>query len=474
MTRTGAISRILIGLVIVGAAIWMALNRDRLDPALIESAVRDLGLLAPLAHILLFALATILFVPGVIFGLAGGALFGPLLGTILNLTGATLGATAAFLIARYLAADWVRKRAGPRLERLINGVEAEGWRFVAFVRLVPLFPFNLTNYALGLTRVPLAHYVLASLVCMVPGTVAYTWLGYAGREALAGNETAIRYGLLALALLAAVAFLPRLKRRLRGGATTAANDDRSRKAIRLPQMATALAVLSCYGTLALVALLSLIGVSLAIDDSIWAGAISLFATLAVLALAASYRRHGATGPTVAGLFGLALILWVMLGSYNRFIEGAGFALLIFATVWDWLAARRARTARALFWIDPGDLIRSLHDTSIAVVDVRGPDEFTGNLGHIANALNLPVDELQSRLSEINALKERPVILVCRTDKRSATASALLRDAGFRDVRVLLGGMVEWNRSGLPVEGRNAAEQTAAAGGLANLSVGANQ
>ena len=94
-------------------------------------------------------------------------------------------------------------------------METEGWRFVAFVRLVPLFPFNLLNYALGLTRIPLAPYVLASLVCMLPGTFAYTWLGYAGREALAGNDAALRYGLIGLALLAAIAFLPRLVRHLR-------------------------------------------------------------------------------------------------------------------------------------------------------------------------------------------------------------------------------------------------------------------
>ena len=95
MTRAGVISRLLVVLAIAGAAIWLGLNRDRLDPTLIESTVRDLGLLAPLAHVLLFAVATILFVPGLIFGLAGGALFGPVLGSVLNLAGATLGATPA-------------------------------------------------------------------------------------------------------------------------------------------------------------------------------------------------------------------------------------------------------------------------------------------------------------------------------------------------------------------------------------------
>ena len=202
-TLPAASSRLALGLFIAAVAVWLALNRDHLGPALIESAIHDLGLLAPLGHIVLFALGTILFVPGAIFGLVGGAMFGPLWGAVLNLTGATLGATAAFLVARYAAADWVRQKAAGRLDRLIAGVEAEGWRFVAFVRLVPLFPFNLTNYALGLTRISLKHYVLASLVCMVPGTMAYTWLGNAGREAAAGNMAAIRYGLIALALLVA-------------------------------------------------------------------------------------------------------------------------------------------------------------------------------------------------------------------------------------------------------------------------------
>src|SRR5262249_29678480 len=159
--------------------------------------------------------ATLAFVPGLLFGLAGGALFGPLWGSAWNLIGATTGATLAFVTARYIAGDVIARKSGGPLKRLIDGVDAEGWRFVAFVRLVPLFPFNLSNYLLGLTRIPLRHYVAASLVCMAPGTIAYTWLGHAGREALAGETEAVRYGLLALGLLAAIAVLPRLIGRLR-------------------------------------------------------------------------------------------------------------------------------------------------------------------------------------------------------------------------------------------------------------------
>jgi uncharacterized membrane protein YdjX (TVP38/TMEM64 family) len=169
----------------------------------------------PIAYLLLYMVGAVAFVPGVVFALTGGAMFGPLWGAVWNLLGATLGATLAFLIARYIAGDWVARKADGSLKRAIDGVDAEGWRFVAFVRLVPLFPFNLSNYLLGLTRIPLHQYVLATLICMAPGAIAYTWLGHAGLGALAGEADAVRYGLLALGLLAAIAVLPRLIKRWR-------------------------------------------------------------------------------------------------------------------------------------------------------------------------------------------------------------------------------------------------------------------
>jgi uncharacterized membrane protein YdjX (TVP38/TMEM64 family) len=198
------------------AIVYLALHHELLRRSLLGRELLRFGPLAPIFFILIYAAATALFVPGSILTVAGGALFGPMWGTLWNLSGATLGATLAFLIARYLASDWVSRTAGERLARLMRGVEQEGWRFVAFVRLVPLFPFNLVNYAFGLTRIRIGEYVVASFFCMAPGALAYTWLGYAGREAAWGHSTAIREGLLALALLAAVAFLPRLIRRLKG------------------------------------------------------------------------------------------------------------------------------------------------------------------------------------------------------------------------------------------------------------------
>jgi uncharacterized membrane protein YdjX (TVP38/TMEM64 family) len=197
----------------IGAAFYW---RDNLSAEALTAWVGRLGLLAPLVFIACYAVATVFFLPGTLFTLAGGALFGPLYGTLYNLTGATLGATLAFLTARYLAQDRVAQHAGKRLRALVEGVEQEGWRFVAFVRLVPLIPFNLLNYALGLTRIRLSHYVVSSFIFMAPGGAAYTYLGYAGRELVGNGEDVVRKALLALAVVASLAFLSRIVLRLRG------------------------------------------------------------------------------------------------------------------------------------------------------------------------------------------------------------------------------------------------------------------
>lgn len=214
MKRTSVLRVLLFAALAISVA-FAIVYRGYFDAKTLEAWINDTGALGPVVFMLIYAVGTVLFLPGSVLTLAGGALFGPVAGTFYNLTGATLGATLAFLAARYLASDWVARKAGGRLKQMIEGVENEGWRFVAFVRLVPLFPFNLLNYAFGLTRIRLWHYVLASYVFMLPGALAYTYLGYVGRETAAGGEGLIQKALLALALLALVAFLPRLVKRLR-------------------------------------------------------------------------------------------------------------------------------------------------------------------------------------------------------------------------------------------------------------------
>ena len=213
---TAETRRRLLLLAVVVAGIAAAFYwREQLSIEVLILRVGQLGWLAPLVFIACYAAGAVLFLPGLVFTLAGGILFGPLYGTLYNLTGATLGATLAFLAARYIASDWAAQRTGKRLRQLVDGVEEEGWRFVAFVRLVPLFPFNLLNYALGLTNIRLSHYIISSFVFMTPGGAAYTYLGYAGREVAGGGEDLVRKALLAIAVVATIAFASRVIMRLR-------------------------------------------------------------------------------------------------------------------------------------------------------------------------------------------------------------------------------------------------------------------
>lgn len=209
--------RIIILLLLVAGIVTAVVYREQLDASALESWVKQAGSAGPVVFMVIYTIGTVFFLPGSVLTLAGGALFGPLWGTFYNLTAATIGAMISFIAARYLAHDWVEKKAGGRMKQLKQGVESEGWKFVAFVRLVPLFPFNLLNYALGLTRINFTHYSVATYICMLPGAIAYTYLGYAGREAISGGEDMIQKIMLAIALLAIVGFLPSIIGRLRRG-----------------------------------------------------------------------------------------------------------------------------------------------------------------------------------------------------------------------------------------------------------------
>jgi uncharacterized membrane protein YdjX (TVP38/TMEM64 family)/rhodanese-related sulfurtransferase len=215
--KPASLARLALGIALVAGLALAFANREQFSQEALQAWLTSAGWWAPVLFIAIYAAGTVLFLPGSVLTLTAGALFGILPGALYSLAGATLGAVLAFLVARHLAGEWVARKAGGHLKQLIEGVEAEGWRFVAFVRLVPLFPFNVVNYALGLTRIPLGSYALASAVCMLPGALAYAWLGHAGRAALAGDANAIRNGLLALAVAAALMFLPRLVRQFKAG-----------------------------------------------------------------------------------------------------------------------------------------------------------------------------------------------------------------------------------------------------------------
>ena len=141
--------------------------------------IDGLGPWGPVLFVFLYVLATVLLVPGSALTLGAGAVFGVMRGSLVVSLASTLAATAAFLLGRYLARDAVaRKIAGhENFATLDKAVAEEGWKIVVLTRLSPVFPYTLLNYAFGLTRVKLGHYVLASWIGMAPGTVMYVYLG---------------------------------------------------------------------------------------------------------------------------------------------------------------------------------------------------------------------------------------------------------------------------------------------------------
>jgi uncharacterized membrane protein YdjX (TVP38/TMEM64 family) len=185
--------------------------------------VQSLGVWGPLVFVLGYAVAVVAFIPGSVLTLAAGAIFGLGAGIAYALAGAVLGATLAFLVARYAARSIVEERIGrsPRFAAVNDAVASQGRKVVLLLRLSPVVPFNVLNYALGVTRVRFADYVVAS-VGMVPGTVLYVYYGtVAGTIASAVSGSGVPrgrgyYALLAAGLaatLAATAVIARAARR---------------------------------------------------------------------------------------------------------------------------------------------------------------------------------------------------------------------------------------------------------------------
>jgi len=216
--------RILLLVIVVaaGALLARSLGVQRLFQAdtlaVLKSRIDAYGAWAPVLFIVGYALAELVFVPALPLTLLGGLVFGPVRGTIVVSIGATLGAALAFLAARYaargLVEGWVR--ANPRLARIDAAVAEHGWRILMITRLVPLFPFNLQNFAYGLTRIPFWTFVGLSWLCMLPGTAAFALAGGALGEGGGNPRRTLAYLGAAGVLIVLVSLLPRwLHRRSR-------------------------------------------------------------------------------------------------------------------------------------------------------------------------------------------------------------------------------------------------------------------
>ena len=209
-----AASKLKFAVVAVAAVVTLAAARYFHVQELLRSALAWIDGLGPagiLLYVGLYVAACVFFIPGSILTLGAGVIFGVVKGSVVVSVAATLGATAAFLVGRYLARDWVTRKieGNAKFKTVDEAVAREGWKIVGLTRLSPVFPFNLLNYAYGLTRVSLRDYFFASWIGMIPGTVMYVYIGsLAGDLARLGagerSRSASEWTLYAVGLAATV------------------------------------------------------------------------------------------------------------------------------------------------------------------------------------------------------------------------------------------------------------------------------
>lgn len=213
MYRPPAWLRIAIVALVAAGVVATAVAERTADAGWIGGLIDDFGPLMPAIFIAAHVVTSLVFVPRSVMAVVAGSLWGFWAASLWSLLGATAGATAGFLLARYVNAGWLvpeeMKRVGPFLQRAESG----GWRTVTLVRLIPVLPHALTNYSLGLTRLRLADYVLGSFFGLIPHTFVFVNLGLSGRRALDGGAW-LEPMLWGLAFLALTMVLPRLLRRV--------------------------------------------------------------------------------------------------------------------------------------------------------------------------------------------------------------------------------------------------------------------
>jgi uncharacterized membrane protein YdjX (TVP38/TMEM64 family) len=176
---------VVLGLIATAAmAAWRW--RTVFDPVGITTAIGHYPA-APLGFLAAHIAASLVFVPRTLLAIVAGLLFGTGWGIVWAELGSVAGATAGFLVARYVTSGLIDFQQGSRVRSLSGWVERGGWRAVALLRLIPIMPHSVANYGLGLTALPLGAYAFGSLIGQLPLTIAYVELGAAGERLLAGG-----------------------------------------------------------------------------------------------------------------------------------------------------------------------------------------------------------------------------------------------------------------------------------------------
>lgn len=176
----------------------------------LKSYIASFGILAPVVFIALFVIATVLFIPGLPITVLSGILFGAFWGAIYVVIGSTIGVSASFLIGRYLGRDFVKKMTekNEKLAKLDSYIKKQGDTILIISRLIPIFPFNLQNYAYGITDIKFSTYFWYSLIFMIPGTFIYTSFGALAYSSIPIKRLMLYSGMLLVALCLLI-ILPR-------------------------------------------------------------------------------------------------------------------------------------------------------------------------------------------------------------------------------------------------------------------------
>ena len=178
------------------------------DQDFLVQQIQKYSCCAVIGFLLVYTVVTIIGVPGTILTIAGGIVFGLSWGTFWSVIGATLGAIGSFWTARYLLHDWIETKFGKHkaLTKFKQAVNKKPLSFVLAVRFAPISPFNVVNFLFGLTQINWIPYSLGTFIGIIPGTLAYTWLGVSGSEALQGGDRLPFF--LALGFLTLLSVLP--------------------------------------------------------------------------------------------------------------------------------------------------------------------------------------------------------------------------------------------------------------------------
>ncbi len=148
------------------------------DISKMQSYFQGLGMTAYILYILIYIVVALFMLPASVTTIVGGIVFGPIIGGLLALIGSTIGATCSFIVAKYIARDFIvtKFKDNPIFDKIESGVKENGTNFLILTRLVPIFPYNLQNYAYGLTNMGVLKFMVVSLICMAPGAFIYAFM----------------------------------------------------------------------------------------------------------------------------------------------------------------------------------------------------------------------------------------------------------------------------------------------------------